>query len=321
MGNDICYYYCKENDSLNLTNNTEKNYADCISSYVDCESLIGLSYNEKVPYVFLIISIIGLILNILLIKDFIIKTNNSNRKQSSMKKLFTVLPILDTITSIYWIISSTVFRKALIIKNQKNSCRALSIIYFSVFLFEFIFINFILVHFRKISLNPIEGILKPSKNIKKYLAISIISTICFLGISSWIRVIGRSPMNTCFINTEQSGSKGLIFLIPFISILLVIFQVIYDLKFRRLFLNDKQVRDAYKLNSMYVLVFSLLHIPMLLLILITSIKQSPTLKSEKFLVFYTFFTTLITSSIPMIIGIIRNCRGFSKIKTITKKIY
>jgi hypothetical protein len=99
------------------------------------------------------------------------------------------------------------------------------------------------------------------------------------------------------------------------STLLVIVQVIYDLKCRELFVNDKQVRDAYKTNSMYVLVFSLLHLPMFLLILISS-GIDRLIKSEAGLKEYSFLTTVLTCSIPMITGIIRNCRGFTKLKKV-----
>ena len=303
----------------NLDNIINKNTSTIpihLPDAMDCDTIIGYSRNEFIPVVFLVISVIGLILNSILIRDFISKINNSNsRKQSSMKKLFAVMPILDSITSIYWIISSVVFWKAERIDKYQASCSALSIIYFSVFTFEFIFINFILIHFRKISLNPIEGILKPGKNLKMYFTVSVLLTLGITGCSIGIKIIGRSPMITCFINTEQSGTNGLIFLIPFMSTLLVIVQVIYDLKCRELFVNDKQVRDAYKTNSMYVLVFSLLHLPMFLLILISS-GIDRLIKSEAGLKEYSFLTTVLTCSIPMITGIIRNCRGFTKLKKV-----
>ena len=152
------YYQCYKKDS------TDSFYTKD-SKYINCDALIGYSYNSAVPISFLVIAIIGLVLNFLLIRDFIIKSNTSSRRQSSMKKLFAALPVLDCITSIYWIVSSVAFRKVQNICDHKNLCAFLSIIYFSVFIFEFIFINFILIHFRKISLNPIEGILKPGKNI------------------------------------------------------------------------------------------------------------------------------------------------------------
>ena len=164
-------------------------------------------------------------------------------------------------------------------------------------------------------MNPIQGILKPWKNLLKYFAISIILSLGITSFAIGVGIIGRSPMNTCFINTEKQGVMALIFLIPCISICLVIYQVIYDLTCRELFVNDKQVRDAYKVNSMYILVFSLLHIPMFLLILITS-GMGKVIQNEKGLPEYALFTTILTCLIPTIVGIIRNCRGFTKIKTI-----
>ena len=317
MGNvfEVINFECIKN-SDNIINKNTSTIPIQLPDAIDCDTIIGYSRNEFIPVVFLVISVIGLILNSILIRDFISKINNSNsRKQSSMKKLFAVMPVLDSITSIYWIISSVVFWKAERIDKYHESCSALSIIYFSVFTFEFIFINFILIHFRKISLNPIEGILKPGKNLKMYFTVSVLLTLGITGCSIGIKIIGRSPMITCFINTEQSGTNGLIFLIPFMSTLLVIVQVIYDLKCRELFVNDKQVRDAYKTNSMYVLVYSLLHLPMFLLILISS-GIDRLIKSEAGLKEYSFLTTVLSCSIPMITGIIRNCRGFTKLKKV-----
>ena len=317
MGINYSYFTC--NNSLNNTeNNINNNTNNTNYIYVNCDSFIGNTFSEYIPISSLVISIIGLILNLLLIKDFIIKRSFNSRKQSSMKKLFTVLPVLECITSIYWIISSTLFKKAEYICNKPIFCFILSITYYVVYIFEFIFINFILVNFRKISLNPLEGILKPGKNIKKYIIISLILTLLITGTAIWFKVLGRSVMNTCFINTEQSGKMGLIFLIPIFFTLLVIIQVIYDLKCRQMFEFDKQVREAYKDNSLYVLLFSLMHIPMFVLIILTSIKDDIFTDYDYILKNYTICTTLFTCSIPMIIGIIRNCKGFTKIKKIKK---
>ena len=147
--------------------------------------------------------------------------------------------------------------------------------------------------------------------VKKYFIISILLTLVISGFSIGMKIIGRSPMNTCFINTEETEMNALVFLIPFLSTLLVIFQVIYDLKCRELFVNDKRVREAYKINSMYILVFSLLHLPMFLLI-ITTAGMEEIIQNNSGLRDYAFFTTVLTCSIPTIVGIIRNCRGCSK---------
>ena len=322
MGINNSTYSCclslnKTLEYVNVTNdNISISYGN--HTYVNCDTFIGKSFHKSIPISCLVIAIIGLLLNLILIKDFIIKTTNSSRKQSSMKKLFTILPVLECLTSIYWILSSTLFKKTEEICTKSLYRFILSVVYFTVYTFEFIFINFILVHFRKISLNPIEGILKPERNIKKYILFSVVTTLLITGAAVWLKVLGRSPMNTCFINTEDSGLFGLIFLIPIIITFIVIIQVIYDLKCREMFLNDKQVREAYKLNSMYILVFSLFHIPMFILIAVsfTFIKDLIPYKYSEIINIYSTVTTILTCSIPMIIGMIRNCKGFTKIKKV-----
>ena len=287
------------------------------SSLISCDILIGHSYTASVPAIFLACAIIGLILNIALFINFYRKKNNNNsRKQSSMKKLFAVLPVLDGLTCIYWIISCSLFYKAERIREHDIICESISLLYLTVFTFEFIFINFLLIHFRKISLNPIEGILKPEKNIITYFLISIIFTLITLALSLFKNIIGRSPMITCFINTEQSEKNGLIFVIHQITILSVIVQIIYDLCCREMFVTDKDVRQAYKTNIIYILVFSLLHLPMLILISITAGKDNLIREEDYVLRGYSFFCTVLTCSIPMIVGIIRNCVGFTRNKKV-----
>ena len=307
-------YYCLDEDEVNIKNTNKTN-----TSFPECDVIIGYSENGYVPAVFLVLSVIGLILNLYLIIDYFKKkSQNSSRKQSSMKKLFNVLPVLDCITCLYWILSSSFFWRAEVIKQHENICFSLSILYISVFTFEFIFINFILIHFRKISLNPIEGILKPEKNILIYFIISIVFTAIVLALSIIFQIMGRSPMFTCFINTEQSSRNGYIFLIPIATIISVIIQIIYDLFCREMFVSDKEVRLAYKNNIIYVLIFTLMHIPMIVLINITAGQSNGIDKSKTGMVTFAHICTCITCAIPMVVGIIRNCKGFSKIKPIKK---
>ena len=315
MGINIDYFKCQ-----NYTEIPDDETKSFNTSYVDCNAIIGYSMNPSVPIVFLICSAIGLILNMILIIDFIKqRNNNKSRKQSSMKKLFVVLPILDSVTCLYWILSSAIFWRADKFGDHVAFSVFLSLLYLFVFTFEFIFINFILIHFRKISLNPIEGILKPDKNIIMYFIISILFTLGVIALSLIKHIIGRSPMITSFINTEQSSHTGYIFMIPQLTIVSIIIQTIYDLCCREMFVTDQEVRQAYKTNITYVLVFSLLHIPMLVLIGITSGKSILLRRDVNgALLNYSFGCTVLTCAIPMIIGIIRNCKGFTKIKTVKK---
>ena len=85
-----------------------------------------------------------------------------------------------------------------------------------------------------------------------------------------------------------------------------------------MFVTDKEVRQAYKTNIIYVLVFTLMHFPMLLLINITSGQRKGIDPNNIVCTNLAFACTIITCGTPMTIGIIRNCRGFSKIKQIQK---
>ena len=63
-----------------------------------------------------------------------------------------------------------------------------------------------------------------------------------------LRLIGISPMNTCFISIK-GGLSNLIFLIPLCAVILAIFQLIHDLFLMYMFNSDKGVRRIYKKNS------------------------------------------------------------------------
>ena len=287
-------------------------------NYGSCDLHIGRSSRKFTSICFLILSTAGLVLNlIIIIRDCIQKRNvNGSRKESSMKQLFAIIPVLDGLTSIYWMISSTVFATAELIERFAGFCHVTAMIYLAIFTFEFVLINFILTHFRKISLNPIEGILKPERHIYTYLFISIGFGLIMSFLAFSLGIIGKSPMITCFLNTELAEKFGLIFLLPVVSIISVVCQVVYDLYFRDMFLTDKAVREVYKTNSIYVLVFSLLHIPMLVLIILTSAQSSLIDKDDLFMKIYAYITTMITCSIPLIIGLIRLGKGFTKLKKI-----
>ena len=189
-----------------------------------------------------------------------------------MRQLFQILPLFDIITSIYWIISSFKFVQAKDLANNFEFCSSLAMVYLIDFTFQFVMINFILIHFRKINLNPLDGILRPNKNVVIYIIISLIVS-SLVGILGGLSVIGRSPMNTCFINTTQNNMHGLFFIIPIFFMLAAIVQIIIDLCCRGMFITDKGIRKIYKKNSLYVLIFCILHIPMMILFLHTIIKE------------------------------------------------
>ena len=310
-------FECKE------TNSNNSNYTEEIDILDDCSTYIGFG-SEIGAYSILALSILGFLINIifLIFQHLRIrrKKKNSQRK-ISMRKLFQMLPLFDCITSLYWIISSLHFVQARDIQNNKNFCSCLSIFYLVCFTFQFVMINCLLIHFRKINLNPMQGILKPNRNVLAYIIISLAIGISvgFLGIL--FDAIGRSPMNTCFVNTKQNDKGGLFFLVPILFILIAIVQIFIDLCCRGMFITDKGIRKIHKKNSTYVLIFCFLHFPMIILFLQTLIQEKGGIEiGDDIYKIYSFCITLLTSMIPLIIGIIRYFQGLTKIECINDMI-
>ena len=300
-----------------------KNISENVDILDDCTSFIGFGSKKGVNAI-RTLSILGFILNFifLIFQHLRIKRKkNKNKRKISMRKLFQILPLFDLITSIYWIISSFYFIQAKDIKNHIDFCSGLSFFYLITFTFQFTMINFLLVHFRNVSLNPLEGILKSKRNVLIYIIISIIIGLIVGLLGIRFNVIGRSPMNTCFINTSKNNKHGLFILIPIFFIVIAIVQIIIDLCFREMFITDKGIRKIYKKNSLYVFIFCLLHIPMLIFFLQTIIEKKGGIEiSDDTYKIYSFTISAFTSMIPFLIGLIRYFQGLTKIECINDLI-
>ena len=284
----------------------------------DCDTYIGFGSKAGL-YTIRTFSIISLILNFFfLVFQFIrIKGKTiTNRRKTSMRKLFQIIPLLDCIISIYWIISSFTFSQAIDIKNNSNFCIFLSSLYQICFTFQFLMINCILIHFKSVNLNPKDGILKPNRNLFLYIIVSLIISL-FVGIIALFTNVGRSPMNTCFINSIYTEGLGLFFIIPFFFIFSAMGQILLDLCCKNMFITDKGIRKLYKINSYYVLIFCFLHFPLFIFFIHTAMKGENLydMDDDSFRV-YSFTITFFTSIIPLIIGLLRYFQGLTKIECI-----
>ena len=302
-----------------LFNCIENSNNNSIEIFKRCDTYIGYGAKSGL-YAIRSLSIISLILNFmfLIYQFFKIKKNKKNKRKNSMRTLFQILPIFDCILSIYWIISSFYFPQAKDINDNIGFCTFLSIFYQACFTFQFIMINCILFHFKLMNLSPMTGILKPNRNLLIYIILSLIISL-IVGIFSIYFSIGRSPMNTCFINTIDTENYGLFFLIPICSIFVAMGQIILDLCCKGEFITDRGIRILYKKNSYYVLIFCFLHFPMLIFFLHTTIvgKDLYEMNEDSFQI-YSFIMTLVTSMIPLIIGLIRYFQGLTKIDCINE---
>ena len=108
---------------------------------IGCDLKIGLFLSDYSPIIITIISSLGFLSNFIMIIYFFFKSRKSTEKstKNTMKKLFTVLQVLDCIQSLYWIISSLLFKTAKDIKNKANICSSLSLTYIFVINFNYFF--------------------------------------------------------------------------------------------------------------------------------------------------------------------------------------
>ena len=284
-------------------------FFECPNNHTNCSSQIGLSGDSNF-YIFIIIPVSGFICSLILLLNICIKKQKylKYNKKGSMKRLFQILPILDLISSLYWIISSTFFKTSEYIHDRKEFCAVISLLYLSLLTFYFCFMNFLLKHFRKISSNPIENILKTKTTIIFYIIISIIVGVGTGIIAYLFQIMGRSPLNTCFINVELSNLSFLILIIPLFFIFLISYEIIKA--FRTSFIkNDEKIKKLYKKNAKYSLIFILLHFPLFFLLIFFGIFQQIDQELQRLLI---FLTTLISCMIPLTVSVIRLLQGLAR---------
>ena len=311
-------FICDYNNS-NFSNDINNN------SLISCWIQIGHSGTIIQSYIIFTLSSLGLLCNTILIFNICIKSKNNKKsgEKGSMRKIFQILPIFDCFSAIYWIISSIKFQKAEQINNDKKMCSILSILYLLILSIDFCYINFILYHFKKINNNPIDGTMKNTKNMFKYFFISVGLGILLSVIAFFTKMIGRSPMVTCFINTESSIFNSIIFAPHVILLFYALFQVLVGLCSSKMFIYNDEIKNLYKRNCIYVLLFCIFHIPLLFLIFFFSYKNKfqGIISSEflkNFLPLIIYLSTLITSMIPLIISLSRLSQGLTRFECFYK---
>ena len=298
-----CTYY----EDINKKNICELKLG-YIVSYYGLGTLIG-------------ISLISIILNIVFLLQNFLKRNKRKKKGALMRQIFLIFPITDLFSSIYWLISSFKFYELNQIKENITLCSLISIYYLFLIIFQFILINILLFHFRKINQNPLDSIFNPKRKLFIYLIICFLLSCIFAGFTKMLNLIGISPMNTCFISIK-GGTKGLIYLFPLFCIILAIIQLTHDLFLIYMFNSDKGIRKIYKKNSCYVFIFCLLHVPLILVMIFSVILGKNYFELNEHLVAKYFIKTssIITSMIPFVMSILRQIQGLVRIECINRCI-
>ena len=289
-----------------------------------CEQRIGYTRYNIERYIFISLSALSVLSNIFIIIYNLTRNIRSKNRKASMRRIFLIFPFTDLITSIYWLISWLIFYNLEEIQKKKSFCSLISVAYIEVNTFQFTLINFLLVHFRKINKNPLEGILKPNRRVIKYIIICFIFAALVSGLSERFEILGRSSLNTCFINFKYAGLKGYIIIIPIICIIFAIIQLFHDLFFMSMFNSDKGIRTIHRKNSCYVFIFCLLNIPLIIVISLSLILNENNFlnndNNHKLLIHFIRFSTCFTCLIPLIICILRQIQGLSRFECINECI-
>ena len=290
---------------------------------INCDIQIGYTTHSYHKTIFLVFSSIGVIFGIIFFIDYIIykvkkAKLNKNRNSGSMKLFFRFLSILDFITSLYWFLSSLFLSTVQDIK-ENTLCKSLSVIYVILFIFNFYFISCTLRHFRKLNFDPIESINKPKKSFLNYFIMGTILTIIIALGAFFLGVLGKSPMNTCFINTELNPLSAIIYGIGLIFIIIIFYQIIHGLYFSKMFINNTIMRSLYVQNSVYALIFCCLHIPMLVLFILTTIKNRNITQSEKALQLFVYLSTILLYLTPSLLSGLRIYQGMMKLNCLKKR--
>ena len=283
-----------------------------------CRQKIGYTKHEVERILFIIFSSLGILSNFIFI-IFNLKKNKTKTKKASMRKIFLIFPFTDLLTAIYWLISALIFYDLEHIQNNILGCSLASCLFMHVSIFQLTFINALLFHFRKINTNPIEGILKPNKRIIIYSITCFIIGAIVTGLSEEFRLLGRSPLNTCFINTKYGGYFGYIYLIPIISIICAIIQLIHDLFFKTMFNSDKGIRRIHRKNSCFVLIFCLFHIPLIVAMIISFLLKENNFGKNQYRIFFIIITYLLCLT-PLLMSIIRQIQGLTRFECINEYV-
>ena len=116
------------------------------------------------------------------------------------------------------------------------------------------------------------------------------------------------------------GSKNqyalIIFIIMIFFIILAFFQIIKTLYIGKMFKYDKKLRNLYKKNCIYVIINFILHFPLIYINIYSFLNKSKIKKDNNIFITLSLISTIITSSIPLIMSLIRIFQEFNRIEYI-----
>ena len=154
------------------TKMTDSNVDPLCYMKLDNEEMTGFGKGSKSIYITL--SVLGILVNIgfLFSSVFKQKKKTGKNKISSLERLLVWLTIIEIGISIIWVIQTGRFNSNKAILNYCSQCKVLAIVTVFLYISDWVILGLTIKQFKQIMLNPLDAILKPDQNIKKYLFIA-----------------------------------------------------------------------------------------------------------------------------------------------------
>jgi hypothetical protein len=274
-----------------------------------------LGYSEKTGYVFVVIfSFLSIIMNMIFIINYFLKKlfNKKIKKVSSLEQILFILAILESIVSLLWFISAIKYPKRQKMQNDSEEvclgCKIVGSLLTFFYIFDWLLSGFALYHLKSMIINPINFILKPFKKIMLYSIISAFAALVITVPSYFYKMIGISPMISCFFSLNNNNTTEKVFIIIFIFIpvynLIFFFTEVIIVVTNPSYKTDSENRTLFKNHCIYTLINHLMNLLMSTLYIIYWVKGNEGVKNEA-VSWYFYLVTLMICFNPLLVGLIR----------------
>ena len=245
---------------------------------------------------------------------------------SSIETLLLFLSLIEGSISFLWFYNGIKYpnESKIIDESTKDcnlGCKIIGTIQIFFSIFDWLLVSFTISHLKNMIINPINFILNSNKKIQKYLIISgisalIISILCYI-----FEIVGKSPINTCFLSLdfyfEKSEEKILgikkeiilffamfICLIPCFNLLCDILQIIIVFK-NPSYKSDKENKKIFNEYYIYLLFYIIITLFLSTLYIVQAFNYYIIKDINLSYKIYFYIISLLQCLTPLIVGIIR----------------
>ena len=281
---------------------------------------IGFAQNK---FYILIPVFLNMILNLVYILLDILKFTAGNDKISSLDKYIFPVSITEILISLLWCLSG--FESFDINKNPEDDsstkCKTLACFQIFFYTFEILLIYNIISHLKHLIMNPLKYILKSKKNIIIALLIDLIISILITLISYFTKIIGRSPMLSCFYQYDQEQKihqkiiLTILLSLPLLIIIFSIYKIVIVIK-SNTYESDPRNKKLFKAHIIYLCVYLLIFIILEIMYFTRALTNE-----ENNLEVFTFVITLILVILPLINGLFKLYKNKLNASSISKRFF